>query len=168
MADIPRLETNRLILRAPLYQDWPDYAEMMASKRACFIGGPVGQGRAWGMFCSEVAMWQLFSFGSLMIEEKSSGNCLGLVGVNEGPFYSEHELGWLLYERAEGKGYAFEAAVRLRDWAFNEMKLTTLVSYIDPNNLRSRRLAEKMGASIDPEAKGFDAKDLVYRHPSAC
>ena len=65
---------------------------------------------------------------------------------------------------AEGKGYAFEAAIAMRDWAFQERKLKTLVSYIDPDNSRSIRLAERLGATIDEHARPQHPDDLVYRH----
>ncbi len=54
----------------------------------------------------------------------------------------------------------------LRDWAFQDRKLKTLVSYIDPDNARSIRLAERLGATIDDHARKQDPDDLVYRHVS--
>ncbi len=54
----------------------------------------------------------------------------------------------------------------MRKWAFEELGLKTLVSYIDPKNERSRKLAERMGAVIDPDAERHDPVDLVYRHPA--
>ena len=40
------------------------------------------------------------------------------------------------------------------------------VSYIDPKNLDSIRLAERLGAVKDPDAETIDGNDAVYRHPS--
>ena len=40
MPDIPTLETDRLILRPHRLEDWPDYAALMCSDRAAFMGGP--------------------------------------------------------------------------------------------------------------------------------
>ncbi|TQV68079.1 GNAT family N-acetyltransferase [Denitrobaculum tricleocarpae] len=162
---IPRLETERLLLRVPEMKDWPDYAELMLSPRAVYMGGPFTTPVAWGMFCHDLAQWQLFGHGALMIETRETGRCLGQVGINYGPLFPEHELGWILYEDAEGKGYACEAARALRNWAFEVRGLKTLVSYIDPENTRSRRLAERLGATLDPAAPGQDPTDLVFRHP---
>ncbi len=52
----------------------------------------------------------------------------------------------------------------LRDWARDVRKLSTLVSYVDPANDRSRRLAERLGGLLDPDAPRKDPADLVYRH----
>ncbi len=160
-----RLETERLILRVPEMKDWPEYAELMLSQRALYMGGPFSTGVAWGMFCHDVAQWTLFGHGALMLEDRRSGRCLGQVGINHGPLFPERELGWILFADAEGKGYAYEAAEALRDWAFKVCGLETLVSYIDPENTRSRRLAERLGAALDPSAPGQDPTDLVFRYP---
>jgi len=161
---VPTLETARLVLRPMTMADWPGYERLMASERARFMGGPHQQGAAWGMFCHDVALWQLCGHGALMIEDRESGSCAGQVGLNHGPLFPEHEIGWFLYEEAEGRGYAFEAAEALRDWARDVRRLPTLVSFIDPDNHRSARLAERLGARVDPEAPRSDPKDIVYRH----
>ncbi len=99
-----------------------------------------------------------------MIELRSTGACIGQVGINGGPLFPEKELGWLLYEGFEGAGYATEAATALRDWARETLGLDRLVSYIDPDNIASARVAERIGARLDPEAPRQDPDDLVYRH----
>ena len=146
-------------------EDWPDYRDLMLSQRAVFMGGPFSKTAAWGMFCHDVALWELLGHGALMMEDRKTGGCFGQVGINHGPLFPEHELGWYVYPKAEGNGFAREAAVAMRDWAFNVRGLKTLVSYVDPENLRSRRLAERLGARLDMSAPRPDPNDLVFRHP---
>lgn len=168
MTEIPTIKTKRLKLRPMRMEDWPAYAALMASERAVFMGGPHQETAAWGMFCHDVAQWPLLGHGALMIEtcegEEAAGRCIGQVGINSGPLFPEHELGWLLYSGFEGRGYAFEAAGAMRKWAFETFGLTTLVSYIHPDNTTSRRLAERLGAVLDADAARHDPTDLVYRH----
>ncbi|OJX99642.1 MAG: GNAT family N-acetyltransferase [Rhizobiales bacterium 62-17] len=161
---IPTLTTGRLILRPLRAEDWPAYRDFLASERARYMGGPFALKLAWGMFCSDHALWDFHGCGALMIDERDNGACIGQVGINAGPLFPEWELGWLLYSGAEGKGYAFEAARALRDWACEERRLNTLVSYVDPQNERSRRLAERLGGTLDEQAPRLDAIDLVYRY----
>lgn len=167
MLEIPLLETERLRLRPQRMEDWPDYEKLMRSERAVFMGGPFSTSAAWGMFCHDCALWQLAGHGALMMEERHTDRCLGQVGINHGPLFPEHELGWFVYSWAEGQGFACEAAAALRDWAFNTRGLVTLVSYVDPGNERSIRLAERLGAKLDKEAPRQDPTDLVFRHPAA-
>jgi RimJ/RimL family protein N-acetyltransferase len=140
---IPTLITDRLRLRAPVPGDFPAYQRMMASPRARFMGGPFDLRAAWGMFCHDAACWPLFGHGALMIELRSTGECIGQVGINHGPLFPEQELGWLLYDGHEGHGYATEAARALRDWAFATLKLSTLVSYMAPDNAMSAAVAKR-------------------------
>ncbi|MCL6285779.1 GNAT family N-acetyltransferase [Ruegeria sp. 2012CJ41-6] len=162
---LPTLDTLRLRLRPPRFDDWPDYARLMSSDRAVHMGGPFAVREAWGMFCNDVAQWELMGHGALMIDARDTGQCLGQVAINHGPLFPEHELGWMLYATAEGRGIAFEAAHAMRDWAFAALGLATLVSYIDADNARSRALAERLGARRDDSAARPDPGDLVYRHP---
>ena len=166
MKTAPIIKTDRLLLREPTLEDWPSFAEVMTSDRAKFMGGPFSLEYAWGSFCHGIAEWQLFGVGNLSIELRETKTCIGQIEINQGPLFPEPELGWQLLAAAEGKGYALEAAIAMRDWAFRDGELETLVSYIDPDNLRSIQLAERLGAVIDEHARRQDPVDLVYRHVS--
>lgn len=160
----PIITTDRLILREPILADWASFAEVMTSNRSKYMGGPFSVGCAWGTFCHGIALWQLFGIGNLSIELRGSKHCIGQIEVNQGPRFPEPELGWQIQIEAEGNGYAFEAATAMRNWVFRERKLQTLVSYIGPDNSRSIRLAERLGATLDKHARPQDPGDLVYRH----
>ncbi len=94
----------------------------------------------------------------------TDGVCVGQVGINHGPLFPEKELGWMLYDGFEGQGYATEAAIALRDWAFATLELESLVSYFDPANAASMAVAKRLGAVPDPDAPRQDPEDVVYRH----
>ena len=164
MTDIPTLRTRRLVLRPMVEADFPAYRDMMASPRSSHMGGPFDEARAWGLFCHDIACWTLFGHGALMIDVVATTECVGQVGINHGPLFPEKELGWLLYDGFEGQGYVTEAAAALRDWAFAELKLPSLVSYFDPANHRSIAVAERLGAVRDDFAPRQDPEDVVYRH----
>lgn len=160
----PSLDTARLTLRAPVITDFPAYAALMASPRAAGMGGPFDERDAWGMFCPEVACWQLFGHGALTVTRRDTGEAVGMVKINGGPLFPEPELGWQLYAGHEGQGYATEAARALRDWAFGTLPLQSLVSYTGPDNLASQAVARRLGAVIDPDAAVQDEGDIVWRH----
>ena len=102
-AVIPTLTTDRLILRPPVVADFSAYEALWASPRSRYMGGPYDKFAAWGLFCHDVACWQLFGHGALMIERRETGECVGQVGINHGPLFPEKELGWLLYAGHEGR-----------------------------------------------------------------
>ena len=82
---------------------------------------------------------------------------------------AQTKLKLMEFPQAEGKGIAHEAAIAARNYAYGVLGWTTAVSYIDEPNIRSRRLAERLGCWHDEEAKTLDDPDvkvLTYRHPS--
>lgn len=167
MIEIPTLATERLILRPPVMADYTAYARFFASSRSVHMGGPQDGKGAWLSFCHDVALWDLFGHGALMIDLVASGECIGQVGINHGPLFPEKELGWLLYDGHEGRGYATEAAAAMRDWAFWVLGLPTLVSYCDAANSPSIAVAGRLGALRDDLAPKQDPEDLVFRHRPA-
>jgi RimJ/RimL family protein N-acetyltransferase len=166
MTAIPTLETERLILRAPKLEDFPPFEAHATSPRAVFEDGPLNRTAAWKEFATAAAGWMLRGYGSLSIEDRASGAYLGEVGIYCLATYPEPEIGWMLVPEAEGRGIAHEAALALRAWAYRSFGWTTLVSYIDAANARSIRLAERLGARLDPAGPFPDEDEcVVYRHP---
>ena len=164
MPEAPRIETDRLVLRMPVRTDFDAYAPTLMSERARHIGGPFTLEDAWKDFCAEVAGWTLSGAGSWAVELKETGAFCGLVGFSIRPDFPERELGWVLVPEAEGRGIAAEAAAAARALALVDWGWPTLVSYIDHDNVRSRTLAERLGARLDPAATP-PGPCLVYRHP---
>lgn len=167
MTAIPTLRTERLILRAPAVADFEPYARFYASERSIWEDGPLPREQAWAEFATAAAGWLLRGFGSLSLTDRTSGRYLGEVGLYQPPHYPEPELGWILVAEAEGCGLAQEAARALRLWAYRERGLGPLVSYIDRGNRRSIRLAERLGAVIEPDAPSGAPCTGVWRHPAA-
>lgn len=163
---IPVLETGRLILRAPKLEDFEGFAAFMGSDRAELERGRQDRGGAWLHFVTATGQWVLRGHGAFSIEDRATGAYLGEAGIFREHDYPEAEIGWMVVPAAEGRGVAHEAALTVREWAYRALGLTTLVSYIDPENRRSIRLAERLGARIDPDADRPNAGDLVFRHPS--
>ncbi len=162
---IPTFTTERLVLRPSTMADFDSYADFLASDRAWGMGGPLSVEMAWSFFTNDVGQWALLGMGGLIVERREQPGAIGQVAVCHGPIFPEPELGWLLYAGHEGHGYASEAAAAMRDWALGPRGLSALVSYIDPANDRSARLAERLGAVIDTNAATpGNAPTRVYRY----
>lgn len=82
----------------------------------------------------------------LVIEEKSTGHFLGEVLMkNRSEEHRLGELGYSLLPRAQGRGVAREASIRLVDYAFRDLNLHRVEVRMDGRNLASQRLAESLG-----------------------
>ena len=160
--DCPTLATERLTLGPLTRDDWPDYFAFMASDRSCYMGGPLNVPTAWGWFCSDVAGWSLGGAGALAVRHK--GKTVGQVSINDNPHFPEPELGWMLYDGWEGRGYATEAARAALGWLMDNARPASLVSYVDPDNAASIALAERLGATRDDDAATPDEGTLTFRH----
>src|SRR5262245_51820523 len=81
--------------------------------------------------------------------------------------HAQPELGWGLIQAHWGHGYATEAAAAIRDWAQQRRKIDRLVSLISPDNVRSQRVAEKLGAVPTETITPSDSKRtaVVWRYP---
>lgn len=163
----PVLKTARLILRPHVAGDFDRLAEIYGSERSRFIGGPLDRKSVWRGFAGDVGQWVLLGFGAWAIEVRENGAYVGQIALNFPEHFPERELGWIVWQEFEGRGYAMEAALRAREFAYRDLGWPTAVSYIAPENTRSIKLAERLGASVDPDAATPDGDVcLAYRHPA--
>jgi RimJ/RimL family protein N-acetyltransferase len=83
--------------------------------------------------------------------------------------HAQPELGWALIRAHWGRGYATEAAAAIRDWAYEYRSIDRLVSLISPDNVRSQRVAERLGAIPTETVTPVDSKRkaVVWRHSAA-
>jgi RimJ/RimL family protein N-acetyltransferase len=161
----PVIEGARIRLRPQIMDDFAPLAQLYETPRSVYIYGPKSRAAVWRDFASDVGQWVLLGFGGWSVEERATGALAGYVGLNAPPEYPERELGWVILEGFEGKGYAFEAASLARAFAFERLGWNGCVSYIDPHNQRSIRLAERLGAALDEQAATPNGDPcLVYRH----
>jgi RimJ/RimL family protein N-acetyltransferase len=164
-ATYPVLETERLILRGPAPEDFAEAAKFMASPRSSFVGGPVTEEwQNWRGFISVFGHWAMRGFGFFTVTRKDK-SIIGRAGIIHHIDWQEPELGWQIYDGFEGKGYAFEAAASIREWAATNLGLTGLISYIDPANTRSIKLAERLGAVYETDGALRGHPCRIYRHP---
>lgn len=163
---VPVLRTARLLLREPRLRDLDAVAGFMASPRAAFVGGPMTRFESWRNLLMVCGHWVLRGYGYWTIEEAATGRLVGRVGIhNHEEKWPGPELGWQVFQGFEGRGYAQEAALAARAQAAR-MGLGPLISLVAPGNLRSRRLAERMGARVEREIELLGKQVLLYRHPA--
>lgn len=163
---IPTLTTDRLILRAPKLADAPAHAAFYASERAGFVGGPLTAEQSWRTLALELGHWALRGFGRWILTRKDDDTAIGVIGLWYPKGFPEHELGWDLFEGATGKGFATEAALAARTYAYDTLGWTTVTSMINPANAASAAVATRLGATFDYEFEHERfGKTQIWRHP---
>lgn len=162
---IPALETRRLVLRGPEPGDYPNFKATFASYRSRFMGGPLNAYEAWMLYAAEIGHWAIRGYGMWMIHDRQTEETCGMAGGWFPAMWPEAEIAWIIWPQKGGHGYALEATHAVRDHLYYTLGWDGAVSYIDPKDLDSIRLAERLGAEKDRDAATIDGNDAVYRHP---
>jgi RimJ/RimL family protein N-acetyltransferase len=161
-----KIETDRLNLRPWSISDFEALSEFYEdNSNAKYVGGVKNNDDAWRALATHIGHWELTGFGYWAVDEKSSGDFVGCVGLWKSIGWPELELGYWLMPEHQGKGFALEAAQRCRSYAKNVLEAESLVSYIDSANKPSIKLAVKMGASYETTIELLEhGPHQVYRH----
>lgn len=161
------IATPRLLLRQFRAGDHAAYAATCADPevmRYIGTGGPISSDDTWRSIAGMLGHWQLLGYGIWAIELSETGDLIGRAGFIDPPGWPGFEIGWLLAREHWGRGYAREAAEAALVEAFGPMGRSEAISLIRPDNLRSIRLAEALGARPAQRIDFMGAETLVFRH----
>jgi RimJ/RimL family protein N-acetyltransferase len=102
--------------------------------------------------------------GLWAMELKKTQELIGDCGIIRQQVEGEsfYEIGYHLRRDFWGQGLATEAAVACRDWGFAHLKTSRLISLIRPENLPSRRVAERIGMTVWKEVNWRGLTHCVY------
>jgi Acetyltransferases, including N-acetylases of ribosomal proteins len=108
-----------------------------------------------------------WGYGPYAVVELASQNVIGYCGLFFFPDVDgqpEIEIGYRLACSAWGQGYATEAAYGVRDFAFSTLAIKRLIAMIDPSNVASIRVAEKIGMKYEKDLmfEGYSHSDHIY------
>jgi [ribosomal protein S5]-alanine N-acetyltransferase len=159
-----RLETQRLILREMRPTDVESLHRLFSDPLLM---------RFWPVFTyGETEQWVETTrrsyaqdgFGLWAVTLKGSDEAIGDCGMvrHEVDGRVETGIGWHLLREHWGQGFATEAAQATRDYAFDNLGVERLVASIHPNNLASRRVAEKIGMTLLKEYQHWRGLRLLY------
>lgn len=157
--------TERLILRPFLMDDLSKlYALFFDVEVMRYIGD--GSLPTQAQLKKSLARWiehyDNYGYSLLALTDRFSKALLGFCGLIAQTVEQEEkvELGYRLGRQYWSKGYATEAAIAMRDHAFNDLKLDELISIIQPDNIGSIKVAEKLGMEHE--------KDIIFHDVPVC
>ncbi len=167
----PTLHTPRLILTGFSLDHWEAYAAAWADPAlTAFIGGqPRTRHESWIRFAQTLGLWQLLGYSYWAFVDRESGAFLGSGGLAQfergiAELEGFPEAGWALVPTAWGRGLATEAMAEILEGADQELA-AEVRCIIDPENLPSQRVAEKLGFRAFALAENALGKITVYRRP---
>src|SRR5205814_6421093 len=110
---VPRVTTDRLLLRGFEPRDLDPYATMVADPeftRYLGDGQPLDRVGAWRQIALFAGQWSLRGFGLWAVEERDTGALVGRIGCWEPEGWPGFEIGYGLARPFWGRGYATEGA----------------------------------------------------------
>jgi len=158
------LFTDRLHLRPFRPDDFEAHAAICADPEVMrFIrAGAITRADAWWQLARYMGHWQLRGYGLWAVVERATGRLVGHLGFLDPEGGHGFEMGWALARDAWGKGYALEGTRAALDVAFTALDRDHVVCLIRPDNTRSIRLAERLGARLEGAIEENDTRLLVY------
>lgn len=146
------VETPRLILRQPSADDLEPFVEIHEDPEVMrymkVVGNSSGRVASWRLLALLIGHWQLRGYGQWTVVERTTGVVVGRVGLWNPEGWPGLEVGWVIRRSCWGQGFAPEAARAAMDFAFTTIGADELISIIRPDNLRSIRVAEKIGETL--------------------
>jgi RimJ/RimL family protein N-acetyltransferase len=162
---IPTHHTERLTLRPFRESDVDSLVEFHADPLTYSIYKvEPKRGDMWRRIAVGLGHWELRGFGGWALEEKSTQDYVGACGHWFPEGWDDVEIGYGIHPKHRGKGYAVEAALFVRELGSEKHGFVRQVSYIQPNNSNSIRVAEKMGAVPDGTFDMSGISHTVYLH----
>jgi ribosomal-protein-alanine N-acetyltransferase len=160
------IETARTILRPFRPDDLDRLAELTANPGFMRFSLGVYDRAKTEVFLNKILGWQCAGVPALRaVELKSQPKLLlGYCGLHHHPEedIEEAEIGYRLHPDYWNRGLITEAARAIRDYAFRELELPRVISLIHPENVPSRRVAEKNGMSVEREITFRGFPTLVF------
>jgi len=162
---MPILDTPRLILREFSIDDVDALACVLSDPETMrFYPAPLDQAGVEQWIARNRRRYAKDGHGLWAMISKASGELIGDCGltIQEVDSASEVEIGYHVRRDHWGQGLAPEAARACRDFGFAHLHVQRLISLIRPENLPSRRVAEKNGMTVWKEVMRANLLHLVY------
>lgn len=163
------LESERLATRFLQNEDirwWADFFKTPETTGflAFHIDGTF-EDRAHHMIDKQIIRYRENRFGLQVLTEKTSGTPVGLCGLvlQDVEGIHEVEIGYHLLHKHWNKGYATEAAVLFKNYAFQNKIAASVISLIDIHNYRSQAVASRNGMSRERQIRYFEKDIFIYR-----
>jgi RimJ/RimL family protein N-acetyltransferase len=164
------LETNRLILRHQVVEDltalWALYCNPQITKYipdATRSRAEAQEELEWHMHghpkYPELGLWATI--------QKETGKFIGRCGLLPWTIdgQREVEVAYTIAQEYWGQGLGTEAARGILEYGFTTLHLSRLICLIDPENIASQRVAEKIGMKLEKKVEGIDGGNyptLIY------
>ena len=156
-------ETSRLILRYFTHDDLDDLTPILADAEVMqfSLSGVKTRSQTEEFLHWILASYQKYNFGLYAAIDRHNRRLISYCGLLVWHFEEqiEIEIGYRLARAYWGRGLGTEAAIAVRDYARN-LSINRLICLIQPENIRSIRIAQKLGMHYEKKIvlQGLDVR----------
>lgn len=162
---IHTIETERVLLRPFAPDDLDAFALICADPEVMrYIGDgqPLSQAQTQTRLASIIEHRNRHGFGVWAAVDRTSGDLMGYCGLQFLDNTSEVEVGYRLARRFWGMGLASESARASLGFGFGQLALDRITAVVQPGNLASRRVVEKIGLKFVKDARFYNTAVKYY------
>jgi len=162
------IRTKRLILRPWQESDLESFAQLNADPRVMeYFPSVLSRKESDDLARRIIAKFEEQKWGLWAASVPDVADFIGFIGLSI-PSFETHftpavEVGWRLAFDQWGNGYATEGAKAALAYGYETLQLPEIVSFTAEQNMRSRRIMEKIGMQYDPK-DDFDHPKLPEDH----
>jgi RimJ/RimL family protein N-acetyltransferase len=159
------LETERLCLREMNLDDLDFVASMIAHPEVMrYYPKLYNRSEAQEWIERQMKRYAEHGHGLWLVLERASGQPVGQTGliIQEVDGVQEPEIGYLIHRPFWRRGFATEAALGVREYAFARRALERVIALIHPDNVPSQGVARKLGMECSKETIFKERRHLVF------
>ena len=158
-----KIETDRLTIKSNQEVDLEPLATLWADPEVTYyMGGPRNYEEILKILREDTQLNPQPVFDLWPFIEKETGQIIGTGGILEKDIdgRNQYEIIYVLAKSAWGKGFATEVARSLKDYAFNQLGLKRVTALIDPDNVKSEKVATKIGLRYEKDTVRPNGKTM--------
>lgn len=163
---IVKLETARLVMREMNQSDFASLCKILQDEETMYAyEGAFSNTEAQDWLDRQISRYQKWGFGLWAVILKETGEMIGQCGLTMQPWKDTEvlEIGYLFNRNYWHKGYATEAAVACKRYAFEVLKADEVCSIIRDTNIPSQNVALRNGMTqADTWTKHYRGIDMPH------
>lgn len=158
--------TKRLILREMSQADFPHLCKILQDEDVMYAyEGAFNNDEVQEWLEKQIKNYTEYGFGLWAVVLKETGAMIGQCGLTMQSYNGGKvlEIGYLLQKEYWHQGYASEAAIACKDYAFDKLKAEEVYSIIRDTNIPSQNVARRNGMTcIDKFVKHYKGIDMPH------